>query len=189
MVKVVNQVDSVRQVVFGVLTDFERYPSWVPGCEKVVVTSTGDNVTNLDITLNSMKRLTMSLKFEYEPDVLIKFEMTAPSDVKAYFGSYRLMNSEGNNGTVLVTELELDAGPMAPKFMVDRILKKSLEDSGSALRKYAKTRPAPVSDAPPEPEEPSGPKKPKRARCLLRVVKTDSGEEQVWYGGKIFAAK
>jgi hypothetical protein len=189
MVKVVNQLDSVRAVVFGVLTDFERYPTWVPGCEKVVVTSSADNVTNLDITLNNMKRLTLSLKFECEPDVLIKFEMTAASDVKAYSGSYRLLNSEGNNGTVLVTELELDAGPMAPKFMVDRMLKKSLEDSGNALKKYAKTRPVPVSDAPAEAEEPAGPKKPKRARCLLRVFKTDSGEEQVWYGGRVFAPK
>jgi len=189
MVKVVNQIDSVRPVVFGVLTDFEKYPTWVPGCEKVVVTSRTETVTNLDITLNSMKKLTLSLKFECEPDVLIKFEMTAAADVKAYFGSYRLMNSEGNNGTVLVTELELDAGPMAPKFMVDRILKKSLEDSGNALRKYAKTRPVPVTDAAPEPEPAVVSKKPKRSRCLLRVVKTDSGEEQVWYGGKTFAVR
>jgi len=99
------------------------------------------------------------------------------------------MNSEGNNGTVLVTELELDAGPMAPKFMVDRILKKSLDESGKALQKYAKTRPAPAPDAAAEPEPAVVSKKPKRSRCLLRVVKTDSGEEQVWYGGKTFAVR
>ncbi len=188
MVKTVNQLESSRSVVYGILTDFPNYPQWMAGCEKAVVTSAGEGVASVDLTLNSMKRLTMNLKFEFEQDVLVKFELNGPADVKAYAGSYRLMNSEGNNGTTMVTEMLLDAGPMAPKFMVDRMVKKSLEDSGNALKQVAKSKPAgeaaPQDDAPPV-----GTKKAKRSRCVLRLVKTDSGEEQVWYAGKTFAPK
>ena len=188
MVKVVTQLDSVRPVIYAALADVANYPTWVPGCEKVLVTSVSGSIINCEVTLNNMKRVTLGIKYECEQDVVIRFEMTSGTDVKAYFGSYRLMNSAGDQGTVLVTELELDAGPLAPKFMVDRMLKKSLDETGAALRKYAKTRPVPASAALAEPEEPVA-AKPKRARCVLRVVKTDSGEEQVWYGGKIFAPK
>ena len=139
--------------------------------------------------MNSGKRVSISLKYDCEQDVFIRFEMTQGTDMRAYSGSYRLMNSADNNGTVVVTELDVDAGPMAPKFIVDRLMKKTVEDTNAAMVKHAKTLPASEgSAAPAEADEPVV-ARPKRARCVLRVIKTDSGVEQVWYRGKVFALK
>ena len=126
----------------------------------------------------------MSLRFDAEPDQLLKFELVSSKDVKGYTGSYKLMNAT-DGGVVLIAELELDAGAMAPKFMVDRMLKSSLEQMGDAIRKHAKTMPLPVAAPSVKEAKPAGKQKPKRPKCLLRVVKTDAGE-RIWYGGKMY---
>src|ERR1700739_3195161 len=130
MVKSVSQVEHGRALVFSILTDYTSYPSWVPGCEKCIVQSSSGTISTVEITLNSMKKITLGLRFDAAPDQLLKFEMVSGKDVKSYNGSYKLMNATDGSGTVVVTELELDAGPMAPKFMVDRMVKKTLEQTG-----------------------------------------------------------
>ncbi len=189
MVKIATQINWERAEVYAVLSNFANYPKWFPGCEGMVIHSSADNTTVVDITLNGLKKTVMNLKYVCEPDVLIKFELVKPGDVNAYVGSYRLMNADSGTGVVLVQEVDLDAG--APKFIVDRMMKKSLEECGAALVKMAKSRPpaaaAPVAAAGGAPE-PAAVKK-KRARCLLRVVKIDSGDEVVWFGGKTFVSK
>ncbi len=113
MVKSVAQVEHGRALVFSILTDYPSYPSWVPGCEKCVVLSSSGTISTIEITLNSMKKITLGLRFDAAPDQLLKFEMVSGKDVKSYNGSYKLMNATDGSGTVVVTELELDAGPMA----------------------------------------------------------------------------
>ncbi|HXJ38450.1 MAG TPA: SRPBCC family protein [Bryobacteraceae bacterium] len=191
MVKVVTQMNASRSVVYGLLTDFSTYPLWMGGCEKALVSNVTGNVSMVNITLNSMKKVQMGVKFECEQDVVINFEMVSGTDLKVYKGSYRLMNGASDEQSVMVTELDLDAG--MPKFIVDKMTKKSVEEAGTALNKLAKSRPAPVAaagavSAAAEPDD-KPVVKPKRSRCVLRVIRTDSGEEQVWYGGKTFALK
>ncbi|MCU1330359.1 MAG: hypothetical protein JWN34_5729 [Bryobacterales bacterium] len=141
MVQVVNQVGSPRPVVFGVLTDFENYPAWVPDCEQAVITSKDENVTNVDITMNGMKKVTLSVQFQCEKDEFIRFQLAGQSsDVKTYSGTYRLRNAEGDGGTVVVAELDVDAGLLVPQMLVDSMVKKSLKESGSALNSYAKAQ-------------------------------------------------
>ena len=189
MVKVASQINWGRAEVYGMLSDFANYPKWFPSCESMVVHSSADNVTVADLTVMGMKKTTMCLKYTCEPDVLIKWELVKPGDLNGYVGAYRLMNSESGSGVVLVQEADMDAG--APKFIVDRMMKKSLEECAAALNKLAKSRPAaaaaPAAAAGVAPEP--APVKKKRARCLLRVVKTDSGDEVVWFGGKTFVSK
>ncbi len=188
MVKTATPINWGRSDVYAVLSNFADYPKWFPGCEGMIVHSVNGNTTIVDITLNGLKKTVMNLKYECEPEVLIKFELVKPGDVNAYVGSYRLMDGEGGSGVVLVQEVDLDAG--APQFIVDRMMKKSLEACGAALVKMAKNRPA-VAAAPAgggAVAAPAAPRK-KRARVLLRVVKTSSGEEHVWYGGKTFVGK
>jgi hypothetical protein len=52
------------------------------------------------------------------------------------------MDSADGGGTVMIAELEIDAGAMAPKFLVDRMVKKALDETGNALKKYVKSMPA-----------------------------------------------
>jgi hypothetical protein len=108
--------------------------------------------------------------------------MTKSRDLKGYSGTYRLMNAADQKGTVVIAELEIDAGFMAPKFMVDRMATKALQDTGEALNGYLK-------QAPPAVAAPAGPRaekemKTRRNKQVLRVVKTQAGY-RVWLLGEI----
>jgi hypothetical protein len=182
MIKAVINVEAPREQVFGVLTDYPSYKVWLPGCEASNVLSANGASTDTEIVVNSMKRMTLGLRFEAVPAQILNFRLISSKDIKAYAGSYRLMDSADGTGAVVVAELEIDAGPMAPKFLVDRMVKKALEDTGNALKKYVKSIPA-AAPAHERAVAPAG--KGRRVRHVLRVVKTAEGS-RIWFAGQTF---
>ena len=117
----------------------------------------------------------------------MNFRMTKGKDVKAYSGTYRLMDATDGKGTVLIAELEIDAGMMVPKFMVDRISKKMIDDTGNALRKHIEgvRIPTAVAQAARSAAKAAAPR---RARRLLRITKTDAGYK-IWLQGETYIIK
>jgi ribosome-associated toxin RatA of RatAB toxin-antitoxin module len=183
MIKVVFNVQAPRSNVYAILTDYGGYKKWVPGCERCDVLSSTGNVTETQVVMNSAKRMELTLRFEAEPTQSLRFRMTKSRDLKGYSGTYRLMNAADQKGTVVIAELEIDAGFMAPKFMVDRMATKALQDTGEALNGYLKQAPPPAVAAP------AGPRaekemKTRRNKQVLRVVKTQAGY-RVWLLGEI----
>jgi len=187
MIKAVFNVDASRQSVYSILTDYAAYSKWIPGCERSAILSASGNVTDTQMVVNSMKRMELQLRFEAEPVQSLKFRMTKGKELKGYAGTYRLMTAADQKGTVIIAELEIDAGFMAPKFMVDRVATKALQDTGQALQKYlssgaaAKVAAAPAKQADRE-------SKPRRNKRLLQVVKTSSGY-RIWLLGETLAVK
>lgn len=186
MVKAVIQVEAPRPRVFAILTDYPRYQEWVAGCASSTVTSKTDTMTEADVVITGMKRMTLGLRFEAFPEQTINFRMVRGTDVKAYSGSYRLMDSADGKGTVVIAELQVEVGGMAPKFMVDRIVSKTFDDTATALKAYVqKTRSA--SDAAPARATATESRR-KGVRHLLKVVKTGDGY-RMWFLGEAFAVK
>lgn len=183
MAKVAVPVKHSRAVLFSILKEIGKYPEWIPGCEQCKIVSSEGQVCTVDMVLNSMKRISLTVRFDAEPDQLIKFEMVGSKDVKAYAGSYKLMNA-ADGSSVFLGELELDPGAMAPKFVVERMLKSSLEATGQALGKRAASMPPPAATPAAATEAQPG-KNTGKSKVVLRVVKTDAGE-RIWYGGKTF---
>src|SRR5262249_39141423 len=134
MIKAVFNIEAPRNHVFSVFTDFPSYKAWIPGCEASNVTSANGATTDTEITVNSMKKMTLALRFEAQPTQLLNFKLISAKDIKAYAGSYRLMDSADGQGTVVIAELEIDAGPMAPKFLVDPTFKQTLDETARSLK-------------------------------------------------------
>ena len=130
MIKSIVRLDATRPQVFHALTDFAQYTKWVPGCERCQIVNASRNVTDVEITINSIRRLQLVLRFETEPVHSIRFRMTKGKDIKGYSGTYRLMDSADRRGTVVIAELEIDAGFLAPKFIIDMAASKALRDVG-----------------------------------------------------------
>ena len=185
MIKTVINVEAPRPQVFSVLTDYPRYKDWLPGCEQSNVLTSSGNAVDTEIVINSMKKMKLGLRFDAQPTQALNFRMVSGKDIKAYAGCYRLMDSADGKGTVIIAELEIDAGPMAPRFLVDRMAKKAVDETGSALKKYVRTLPA-MAPAAPAKAAPVG--KPRRSRRILAVLKTPAGDT-VWYMGRSFAPK
>src|SRR3990167_1552026 len=136
MIKAVIHVDAPREQVYALLTDYPSYREWVPGCEKCNVVSSSGNSSDTQIVISSMKRIELGVRFEGQPGHSLNFRMVNGKDLKAYAGTYRLMDATDGKGTVVIAELEIDVGMMVPKFMVDRMTKKMIDDTGNALRKH-----------------------------------------------------
>jgi len=187
MIKAVINIESPRHHVFSILTDYPRYKEWLPGCERSVVVSGGGDAVETEIVIRSMKKMKLGLRFEAYPIRALNFRMTSGRDIRAYSGSYRLMDAADGNGTVVIAEMEIDAGAMVPKFMVDRIAKKSIDDTGVALRQYARTvLSKPFAEA--RAAVPAAAARPRRAKRILQVVKTPTGY-RLWMMGQTYFVK
>jgi ribosome-associated toxin RatA of RatAB toxin-antitoxin module len=192
MAKAVTQINQDRALIFSCLTDFASYPTWFPGCEGCKVQSSEGTIWTIEIVLNSMKRVNLVLRYDAAPDQLLKFEMVS-GELKGYTGSYKLMNATEGSGTVVSTELEMDAGPMAPRFIVDRLVKKIVESTNDAIGKRAAAMAAKQPVAATTEVRATSPvaskkKKFRQSKCVLRVFRSESGE-QIWFRGKIFQPK
>ena len=185
MIKAVINVPAPRQLVFSVLTDYPGYRNWVPGCQQCTVVSQSGHSAETEIVVSSMKRIEMALRFEAQPVQSLSFRMVKGKDVKAYSGTYRLMDATDGKGTVVIAELDIDVGMMVPRFMVDRISKKMLDDTGAALRKHMQSVRIPTAVAAAAPARVS---RPHRARRLLRITKTAAGY-RIWLQGETYVVK
>src|SRR5690349_15726652 len=188
MIKAVINVPAPRGAVFQVLSDFPRYKEWVPGCESCTVNSQNGNTTDTTITITSMKRIQLGVRFDAQPDTALAFKMTSGKDLKAYSGTYRLMDAADGNGTVVIAELEIDVGMMAPKFMVDKITRKMMDDTGVAIRAHIQKMGIKAAPAAAKPAAVATPRRRQRARRLLRVTKTSEGYS-VWLLGETHEVK
>ena len=127
--------------LFEIIADFNRWNEWFPSCKEAkIVTEKGSSV-QVEITLASVKTITMGLEFDLTPTQLINFRKYSGKDVKEYAGSFRLMNASDGAGTVVMGEMEMDAGSMVPKFMVGKIMEKSLAQTAEALKQRVHTAP------------------------------------------------
>jgi hypothetical protein len=149
LTKAVFQIDAPKERLYYIICDFVRWSEWWPGCQEAKIVSDKGNTKQVEVTLTGMKTITMGLEFDLTPVQLINFRKFSGKDVKDYVGSFRLMPSSDGAGTVVMSEMEMDAGSMVPKFMVGKIMEKSLQQTADALKLRVNTAPpTPKSETP-----------------------------------------
>ncbi|HEV8132009.1 MAG TPA: SRPBCC family protein [Acidobacteriota bacterium] len=187
MIKAVLNVEAPRQHVYSILTDFSHYSQWLPGCVESKVVSSSGNTVDMEVTVTGIKTMTMGLRYEMQPDQFLNFRMIKGKELKAYSGSWKLMDSADGSGTVVMGEMEMEAS--VPAFMLNRMAKKAIDDAGEALKKRARLLPAPPAKAPAPAEILPGvvaPKaRPRRSKRVLHVMRIPGGY-RVWVMGEAF---
>ena len=107
--------------------------------------------------------------------------MIKGTDFKSYSGQHRLMADAEGSGTVVMSEIRMDAGMMMPRFLIDEKVGQFLDEFGKALEKRvagtafgttAKPAPARTGRRP-------------AARRLLRITRTATGI-RTWYLGQTY---
>jgi hypothetical protein len=180
MTRAVIPVDAPRKHVFAVLRDFGAYSTWLPGCEQSRVVAARGETDDVEITLSAPRRMSLTLRFEAQAQRSLGFQLVKGQGLRAYRGSYRLIDAADQRGTVVMADLEIDAGAFAPAFLVDRVAAKALADTGEALRRYILTLP-PVPVTPPAARTAASGGEPGAKRILL-ITKTRGGY-RAWYRG------
>jgi carbon monoxide dehydrogenase subunit G len=191
LTKSVFQIDATKDRLFGIIADFERWSEWFPGCKQAKIVSDRGNTKQVEITLASLKTITMGLEFDLTPTQLINFRKYSGKDVKDYCGSFRLLNASDGAGTVVMGEMEMDAGALVPKFMVGRIMEKSLAQTAEALKLRVNTAPPTPKFESSEPAALSGAGAaasvsaavPARRKRMVHVIQSGEGY-RVWLMGK-----
>ena len=195
MTKAVFQIDAPKDRLYGIIADFQRWNEWFPGCKEAKIVTDKGNTKQVELTLASIKTLTMGLEFDLTPTQLINFRKYSGKDVKEYAGSFRLMNASDGAGTVVMGEMEMDAGSLVPKFMVGKIMEKSLAQTAEALKaRIATAPPGPVFEvaeaaaAPAAPgaavsAAPAQPVVHARRKRIVHVIQSGNGY-RVWLMGK-----
>jgi carbon monoxide dehydrogenase subunit G len=194
LTKAVFQIDAPKDRLFGIIADFPRWSEWFPGCKEAKVVSDKGNTKQVELTLAGIKTLTLGLEFDLTPTQLINFRKYSGKDVKDYAGCFRLMNASDGAGTVVMGEMEMDAGSLVPKFMVGKIMEKSLGQTAEALKARVLTAPpGPVyenAQAVAPPAAPGGavgvaPAQvvPVRRKRMVHVIQSGNGY-RVWLMGK-----
>jgi carbon monoxide dehydrogenase subunit G len=192
LTKAVFQIDAPKDRLFGIIADFPRWSEWFPGCKEAKIVSDKGNTKQVELTLASIKTLTMGLEFDLTPTQLINFRKYSGKDVKEYAGSFRLMNASDGAGTVVMGEMEMDAGSLVPKFMVGKIMEKSLGQTAEALKQRVITAPpGPVYEVAEAVAAPTSPGAavavaqvvPVRRKRMVHVIQSGNGY-RVWLMGK-----
>jgi len=181
MIKAVFNIEAPRHHVFSVLTDFINYKEWLPGCSVSKIVSSSESKVDTEFTIKSIKTMTMGLRFDINPDQLLSFNMIKGTDLNAYSGSWKLLDSADGVGTVVMGEVEMDAGAMVPKFMVSRMAKKAIEETGQALK--VRVQKVPLAEAPQVAESSEEPRT--RSRRILHVLRIQDGY-RVWLMGESY---
>ena len=194
MTKSVFQIDAPKDRLFEIIADFDRWGEWFPSCKDAKIVTDKGNTLQVEITLASVKTITMGLEFDLTPTQLINFRKYSGKDVKEYAGSFRLMNASDGAGTVVMGEMEMDAGAMVPKFMVGKIMEKSLAQTAEALKQRVHTAPVTtkfasavqaIATAAPGagPAAALAPSVPVRRKRMVHVIQSGEGY-RVWLMGK-----
>lgn len=183
MIKSVIHIGFPREHVYDVLSNFAAYREWLPGCTRSVIVASEGRMTDVDTTVEGMKNVTMEVRFEEDPGERVRFHMTKGTDLKTYFGEHRLLDAANGNGTVVVTEVEMDAGAMIPKFVWDRLARSVVEEMGAALGERVKAFSTGAVAGRSNRGEPKT-----RRRRILQIANTLSGP-RIWYLGKVYRPK
>jgi uncharacterized protein YndB with AHSA1/START domain len=178
-------IPAPRQLVFSVLTGYERYIDWLPGCERCSVVAVKGTSTYAQVVVNMARKLHLELRYDAESDNLLRFELTNTKELKTYAGSYRLMDAADGTGTVLFTELDVEVRSI-PRFLTDGVATKTVQQAGIALRDHIGKMPRAREGA--ATTEPVRPAVRRRARRVLQIVKEPAGY-RIWFMGNIMKAK
>jgi|SRR5579863_1517232 len=188
MIRKTIYIPVSRERLFSVMTAFDKYPEWTPGCERCTVLSTDGPATTVELVVNAARRVRLEVRYEAHPHESLQFRMTGGNDVKKYSGMYRLAAAADGKGTVLFAELELEVNSM-PRFLSDSFAKSSMDKAAIALKRYAgKLSPAGTDSTPAEAVGIAHRSRSRRARRLLQIVKVPQGC-RVWFMGEVFTVK
>lgn len=181
MIQSVLHLPYRRDDVYAVLSDFANYRLWLPGCTVSNVLSASGDQTLLELTTDGLKL--MEMRFEVEAGRSVRFTMVKGRELKTYAGLHRLEDSSDGKGTVVFNEVEVDAGVLVPRFLVDRIGHHILDEMGRSLGervhatadggRAAAARPLDIRREP---------------RRILQVADTPEGR-RIWYRGRVYVPK
>ncbi len=128
-------IDAPLAKVWGVITDYERYPEFLPEMTAVSVVSRHDNVVVAKFDLEIMMRFSYSLRLEEEAPTSLAWTLDSASMMVSNSGGWRLV-AEGNT-TRATYVLDVELKGLIPKSVKDRLVGMTLPQTLERFKRRA----------------------------------------------------
>lgn len=120
----VFEISAPREIVYEVVSDFEKYPEFLNTADHVSVEQV-DGATEVLFELNVIKKIQYRLKFDLKPPEGLSWELVKGDMMKKNSGSWHLEDL-GDNRTRATYMVDVEFGWMVPKGMVGKLTESQL---------------------------------------------------------------
>lgn len=121
-VSLTKEVPASQEDFYHVITDYERYPEFIPEIKKAVIVS--KKPQRVEFTLDLIKTFHYILEFKEDPPSGLSWKLVKSDLFKKNSGGWKLKKK---NGLLFVTYfLNVEFGFLAPSFIVNQMVKKDL---------------------------------------------------------------
>ena len=118
------------------ITDYERYPEFLPEINAVRVVSRHDNVVTAAFDLELMKmRLSYTLRLQEEPDAIVSWTLVDSKMMNANNGGWKLV-AQGN-ATRATYALDVELRGLMPKSVRERLVGMTLPQTLERFKQRA----------------------------------------------------
>jgi coenzyme Q-binding protein COQ10 len=131
-------IDAPREKVFDVVTNYEKYPEFLPEAKKVSVKRSG---TTAEVTweINVIKTITYSLKMTEEKPSRVSWSFIKGEMMKDNKGSW-VLEDAGEGKTRAIYTVELKLGALVPSSIEKALAESSLPKMLEAFKKRAEAQ-------------------------------------------------
>ena len=132
------EIDVPMSDFFSVIRDYEKYPEFLDEMESVRIIRSQDGVSDVEFTLNVIKRVTYTLRLSESPagDGL-RWELVEGM-FKSNSGGWALESLPGGR-TGAVYDVEVAVGIFVPGSIVNRLVGKTLPATLKAFKRRAES--------------------------------------------------
>ncbi len=168
----VHRLDTSRDLLFAILTDYDRYREWLPGIEQSRVLAREGDIVVAEFKAPHYGRELVALEFIHSPPVSIFYSQVEHYGKPDIAGRWELSEPEGRTGVGVKAAVRLNT-PLF-NFRSRRLMRASLEEALAALAKRsAALATGEVAEVP------------AARRKILEVLRRPQGIE-IWYLGESY---
>lgn len=188
MIQKYLKIQAPPQVLLDELGQYDSWMQWYPGLERIKVLEDGANRSVINLVINSVKRVEMTLEVKRKGNLIKQKQLEGW--FKSYASDWILMEAPGQGGTTLKITVKLDSGMLVPKTMVYSKLSESFSELEKALNKRLKD--VPVAASPARDDEPAVAESQAEqetggdlpGRVSAHILPLDEKGLEIWLSGK-----
>ena len=132
------EIEASRETVFGVIADYESYPTLLKDMEGAVVNSRNDGIVEATFSVNLIKRVSYTLRLEEKAPETLRWSLVK-GPFKQNDGGWTL-HEIGPGRTRADYQIELRVSGFVPRAISDRLVEGSLPALLQSVKSEAESR-------------------------------------------------
>ncbi len=130
------EVNATPERLMSVITDFTRYPRFLPEMEEATLIRREGDVWTVKFAVRIVRKLEYTLRLEKQSDVKLRWTLVEGA-FKANNGGWDLVALDGGTRTRATYTIDLDIGMFVPGSVLKTVLEHNLPSTLAAFKAQA----------------------------------------------------